>query len=574
MAVEADGVAVKDAMVFLFAAGVIVPVLKWGRVPAVLGFVFAGLALGPYGLGRFSEDVGWLSFFTMTDPAAAAPFAELGVLFLLFLLGLELSFERLWALRRVVFGTGLLQVSGCAVLIALSGWALGLDPVAATVVGLALSLSSTAIVMQLLIDNRRVATPVGQTALGVLLMQDVLVAPILIFVGFAVAETSGPLLPTIAQALLQGVAAIAIIVLIGRYGLARLFGLAATTGGRDFLMAITLFTIVGASILTYVSGLSLALGAFLAGLLLGETEFRHQTEIDLEPFKGLLLGLFFMTVGMGLDLMAVWAIWPQVIGGLAAMLAIKTVVTFIASRAFAGNTPLSIRASFMLAPAGEFAFVIMAAAMAGGLFLPEQQTLIAAIAGLSMVLIPGMSWLGAQIAKQLESEDEEHLKPRDLSGLKGHVVICGYGRVGESIADILEAEEVELVILERQAARASKGQSQGRTVFFGDASRPEILDLVGAREAALFLVTLDDPVAVTSIVKTIRDQRPNAPIMARANDADHAHDLKRAGASYVIPDAIEAGLQLAGRALSEFGYDNETVRDRLASEREREYRRA
>lgn len=574
MAVEADGAAVKDALVFLFAAGVIVPVFKRFRIPAVIGFVIAGLLLGPYGLGRFSDDVGWLSFFTMTDPAAAAPFAELGVLFLLFLLGLELSFEKLWALRRVVFGTGLMQAIGCAIVIALVAWWLGLDPIAATVVGLALSLSSTAIVMQLLIDQRRVATPVGQTALGVLLMQDVLVAPILIFVGFAVAESAGPLWPTIGQALVQGVAAIAIIVLIGRFGLARLFRLAADTGGRDFLMAITLFTIVGASVLTYASGLSLALGAFMAGLLLGETEFRHQTEIDLEPFKGLLLGLFFMTVGMGLDLMAVIAIWPQLLGGLAAMIVIKTLVTFVASRIFAGNTPLSLRAAFMLAPAGEFAFVIMAAASAGGLFLPEQQTLITAIAGLSMILIPGMSWLGSQIAKRFEAEDATHLKPADLSGLKGHVVICGYGRVGKAIADILEAEEVELVILERQVARASIGQSDGRTVFYGDASRPEILNLVGAAHAALFLVTIDDPAAVTSIVKTIRESRPEAPIMARANDIDHADDLKQAGASFVIPDAIEAGLQLAGRALSEFGYDNETVRDRLAAEREREYRRA
>ncbi|MEM1087166.1 MAG: cation:proton antiporter [Pseudomonadota bacterium] len=574
MAVEADGVAVKDAMVFLFAAGIIVPVLKWGRVPAVLGFVFAGIALGPFGLGRLSEDVGWLDFFTMTDPAAAAPFAELGVLFLLFLLGLELSFEKLWALRRVVFGAGLVQALGCAGVIGLVAWSLGLDPIAATIVGLALSLSSTAIVMQLLIDKKRVATPVGQTALGVLLMQDVLVAPILIFVGFAVAESSGPLLPIIGQAFIQGVAAVAIIVLIGRYGLARVFRLAATTGGRDFLMAITLFTIVGASLLTYMSGLSLALGAFMAGLLLGETEFRHQTEIDLEPFKGLLLGLFFMTVGMGLDIFAIWQVWPQVLGGLVLMIVIKTAITFIASRIFTGSTPLSIKASFMLAPAGEFAFVIMAAAATGGLFLPEQQTLISAIAGLSMILIPALSWLGEQIARGFEGKDSEHLKPSDLSGLRGHVVICGYGRVGEAIADILEAEDVDLVILERQATRASLGQRNGRTVFFGDASRPEILKLVGAAEAALFLVTLDDPSAVTSIVKTIRETRPNAPIMARANDTDHASDLKEAGASFVIPDAIEAGLQMAGRALSEFGYDSETVRDRLAAEREREYRRA
>ena len=574
MAVQADGVAVKDAMVFLFAAGVIVPVLKQLRVPAVVGFVLAGIALGPFGLAVFSDAVPWLGYFTMTDPAAAAPFAELGVLFLLFLLGLELSFEKLWALRRVVFGTGLVQATGSAIIIGLIAWFLGLSPIAATVVGLALALSSTAIVMQLLIDQRKVATPVGQTSLGVLLMQDVLVAPILIFVGFAVAESSGPLLPTIGNALVQGLVAVAIIVLIGRYVLARVFRLAANTGGRDFLMAITLFTIVGAAVLTYSAGLSLALGAFMAGLLLGETEFRHQTEVDLEPFKGLLLGLFFMTVGMGLNLAAVWAMWPQVLTGLAVLIVVKTLVAFVASRIFAGGTPLSLRAAFLLAPAGEFAFVIMAAAAAGGLFLPEQVTLISAIAGLSMILIPGMGWLGGMVASVFEGDDRSHLQPQDLSGLKGHVVVAGYGRVGGAIADILQAEAVEIVILEQDANRASRGQAEGRTVFFGDASRPEILNLIGAQEAALFLVTIDDPQAATSIVKTIRETRPDASILTRAQDLDHAELLRAAGASFVIPDAIEAGLQMAGRALSEFGYDNETVRDRLAAERDREYRRA
>jgi CPA2 family monovalent cation:H+ antiporter-2 len=374
--------------------------------------------------------------------------------------------------------------------------------------------------------------------------------------------------------LVQGLVAVAIIVLIGRYVLARVFRLAANTGGRDFLMAITLFTIVGAAVLTYSAGLSLALGAFMAGLLLGETEFRHQTEVDLEPFKGLLLGLFFMTVGMGLNLAAVWDMWQEVLIGLAALIVVKTVVAFVASRIFAGGTPLSLRAAFLLAPAGEFAFVIMAAAAAGGLFLPEQVTLISAIAGLSMILIPGMSWLGGVVASVFEGDDRSHLQPQDLSGLKGHVVIAGYGRVGGAIADILQAETVEMVILEQDANRASRGQAEGRTVFFGDASRPEILDLIGAQEAALFLVTIDDPQAATSIVKTIRDKRPEASILTRAQDLDHAELLRVSGASFVIPDAIEAGLQMAGRALSEFGYDNETVRDRLAAERDREYRRA
>ncbi|MEM8921409.1 MAG: cation:proton antiporter, partial [Pseudomonadota bacterium] len=266
---------IKDALVFLFAAGIVVPLLRLGKIPAVAGFVLAGAALGPNGLGALADKWSVLSFFAVTDPGAAAPFAELGVLFLLFLLGLELSFEKLWALRRVVFGAGVLQAGVSAALIGGVAYALGLSAFASVTIGLALALSSTAVVMQVLIDERRAATPVGRTALGVLLLQDILVAPILIFVSFvardAMGEGDAGVVSVILDALLQGVIAIGVITLIGRYALRPIFHVAAYGGGRDFLMALTLLVVVGAAVITASAGLSLALGAFLAGLLLGET---------------------------------------------------------------------------------------------------------------------------------------------------------------------------------------------------------------------------------------------------------------------------------------------------------------
>ena len=302
MAEPGHEILIKDAIVFLFAAGVVVPVFRYLKLPAVVGFMLSGIALGPYALGSLAHSHPFLEYFSISEPEAAAPFAELGVLFLLFLLGLEFSFEKLWGLRRAVFGAGGLQAAISALVIGLIAWQIGLPAEAAIICGLALALSSTAIVMQLLIEQKQAAQPVGRAALSVLLFQDILVAPILIFVGFVNIEAGTNLSTVLLEALVNGVIAIIVILVIGRFGLRRMFRLAAAAGGRDFLMALTLLTVVGAAAITATAGLSLALGAFLAGLLLGETEFKHQTEVDLEPFKGILLGLFFMTVGMSLNL--------------------------------------------------------------------------------------------------------------------------------------------------------------------------------------------------------------------------------------------------------------------------------
>ncbi|WP_348762719.1 cation:proton antiporter, partial [Hyphomonas atlantica] len=421
---------IKDAVVFLFAAGVVVPVFRYLKLPAVVGFMLSGIALGPYALGQLAHQYHFLEYFSISEPEAAAPFAELGVLFLLFLLGLEFSFEKLWGLRRAVFGAGGLQAGVSALAIGLIAWQVGLPAEAAIICGLALALSSTAIVMQLLIEQKQAAQPVGRAALAVLLFQDILVAPILIFVGFVNIEAGTNLTAVLLEALVNGVIAIVAIMIIGRFGLRRMFSLAAAAGGRDFLMALTLLTVVGAAAITATAGLSLALGAFLAGLLLGETEFKHQTEVDLEPFKGILLGLFFMTVGMGLDLPSILSQPWVILAGLGALLLLKLFIGFGALRLFAGKTPMSIEAAFLLAPAGEFAFVVIAAATAVGALAPEPGGMMAAIAGLSMLLIPILGKVGTFIADRLRAQEPAHTLEEDFSDLEGHVIIAGFGRVG------------------------------------------------------------------------------------------------------------------------------------------------
>lgn len=564
---------VKDALVFLFAVGVVVPVFRYLRLPSVVGFMLAGVLLGPFALGTLAHDWPWLEYVSVSDPESAAPFAELGILFLLFLLGLEFSFEKLWSLRRAVFGAGGLQSGLSAAVIGGAVYWLGMPAEAAIICGLALALSSTAIVMQILIEQKRAARPVGRTALSVLLFQDILVAPILIFIGFLSVGESTSVSSVLIGAAFNGLIAIAAIMLVGRFALRPVFRLAATMGGRDFLMALTLLTVVGAAAITASAGLSLALGAFLAGLLLGETEFKHQTEVDLEPFKGLLLGVFFMTVGMALDLPSLVTQPGLIFGGLAALLAAKFGIAFLACRLFAGDRSVSVETASLLAPAGEFAFVVIAAAGAAGVLEAGTSSQIAAIAVLSMLLIPVLGRFGGMAASRLEAAEPDGQLNTDYSDAKGHVIIAGFGRVGQAVARILDVEDTEIVALERSAVRLAQARKDGWHVFLGDAARPEILHIAGAEGARLFVVTVDDVNAAEAMVRSFHGLHPDIPIVARARDHEHARRLRAAGASQVIPDAIESGLQMAGKALAEFGYDSETVRSRLAAERDEEYLR-
>ncbi|MEL7540352.1 MAG: cation:proton antiporter [Pseudomonadota bacterium] len=568
---EGQELLIKDALVFLLAAGLVVPLLRAVKLPAVVGFILAGLALGPSGFSAFSDQVPILEYVTISDPAAAAPFAELGVLFLLFLLGLELSFQKLWALKRTVFGAGTMQAVLSALMVGYGLTLIGLPPTEAVIIGLALALSSTAIVMQILVEQKRAASPVGRSALGVLLFQDILVAPILIFVGFTASRGESDLATVLLQASFNGFLALAIIFVIGRFLLRHLFRLAVNAGGRDFLMAITLLTVVGASVITANAGLSLALGAFLAGLLLGETEFKHQTEIDLEPFKGLLLGLFFLTVGLAIDLSVVIDNWQIILAGLAALLTLKAVIAFVAIRVFSGNRETSIETASLLAPAGEFAFVILGAGVAAGSVASGNATIVTAIVALSMLIIAASWRFGRWLARLLGAKHTGFLIQPDASESEGHVIIAGFGRVGRAVSHILEKEQADIVGLDTNPGIVAKQRSTGRRVYFGDGGRDEVLQKAGLAHAGLVVVTIDNQVSAEAMVRTARASRPDVPILARARDADHAQLLYKAGATFVIPDAIEAGLQMSARALEEIGYDTESVRTLIALERETEY---
>lgn len=562
--------ALKDLVVFLVAAGIAAPAFRALKQSAVLAFLLAGVLLGPFGLGRFTDAQPLLHFVTISDPHAAEPFAEAGVLFLLFMLGLELSFGRLWALRKEVFGLGAVQVLASALIIGAVLAGFGVDTSATVIIALALALSSTAIVMQILIEERQATTTTGRTAFSVLLFQDLMVAPILILVGF-LSLGGGGLLPAMGQAVIGGAIAVAFIALVGRFVLRPAFQLAAGEGGREMMLALTLLAVIGASVATASAGLSLALGAFLAGLLMGETEFKTQIEVDLEPFKGLLIGLFFMTVGMSIDPLAVLAQWPLILGAAATLIMGKAAIAFLGARLFGRKRASALRVATLLGPAGEFAFVVLGAATVSGVVDSQTAGVVTAIAGVTMLVAPLVARSGASIAKQLESYDESVKQVPDDKPEDGHVIIAGYGRVGRMLGELLCEENATILAIDSNPKRVAKFRKKGIQIFFGDAGRPEVLSKAGLERAAQIVVTVDNPAKAERVVKAVRSSRSDVPITARAVDREHADKLIAAGADFVIHEAAEAALQLAGRALQDFGMSGDAARARITRAREEIY---
>jgi CPA2 family monovalent cation:H+ antiporter-2 len=560
----------KDVLVFLVAAGIIVPFFQRARMGAVLGFLVVGALVGPHGPKQLADRYPWLQFLTIDEPARVEPFAQLGVVFLLFLIGLELSRERLWALRRYVLGVGAVQVAVSALAIGLVTAMLVGTVHAAAIIGLCLALSSTAIVMQLLIEQRRATTLTGRVALSVLLFQDLMVAPILFVTGVLGRGTDG-IAPALAIAVAQALAVVFGIMIAGRLVLRPLLRFTGKTGNREFIMAITLLIVIVAAGATGIAGLSSALGAFLAGVLLSETEYRHHIEVDLEPFKGLLLGLFFMTVGMSVDLSLVAAQAGWIIAAVIGLIVLKALILFAASRAFGLAIGVSAEIALLLAQAGEFAFVVIGLARAHGLVPASTATFVVAVASLSMMVTPLLARVARRANRRLSAIDHAaHLPGADPAEPEDHVVIGGFGRVGQTVARLLEAENVPFVALDANAALVSAQREAGRLVYFGDASRAELLERAGATKARAIVVTLDTPGAAERMVAAVKALKPDVPIFARAKDADHAARLTKLGADDVIPEAVEASLQLAGRLLQTLGLPDDIAAQRIDAAREEE----
>jgi K+:H+ antiporter len=547
--------AYSDALVVLGTAAVVVPiVLRW-RVSPVLAYLAAGALLGPAGLGSLQGTFPFLYWITITDANNVAGIAELGVVFLMFLIGIELSFERLLTMRRLVFGLGSLQVAISAVLIGGIAALFGNGPEASIIIGMCLALSSTAIVIEVLSSQRRLTTTTGRMSFSVLLFQDLAVVPILLLVGILGASQGGSLLKGVGLALFQAAVAVALIVGIGRLLLRPLFRQVAATAAGELFVAATLFVVVGTAVAAGLAGLSMALGAFIAGLLLAETEFRKAIETTIEPFKGLLLGTFFFTVGMGVDVreLAREPVWlaASVVG----LIAIKAVLITGLTRLFRAGWSAAIEAGLLLGPAGEFAFVVIGLATSLGVVDSGPSRFMLAVASLSMALIPVLAIVARRIADKLEKRKplDADLTVAPPASEKGHAIVVGHGRVGQIVCQMFETHKFSFIATDRDPTAVTHWRRRGRDVYYGDAANPAFLKSCGLMEAAAVVVTIHDQAAIDEIVQMVRALRPDVLIVARARDATHARHLYAIGVTDAVPETIEASLQLSEAALVGLG---------------------
>jgi CPA2 family monovalent cation:H+ antiporter-2 len=563
----------RETLLFLTLAGVLIPLLQRLKVNQVLGFLGVGLIVGPYGLGLWVDTWPWLAQFTFPQRAGVTVLAEMGVLFLMFMIGLELSAERLWAMRRWVFGAGALQVLASSAVICALAMAFGNSWQSSLVLGMVLSLSSTAVIVQLLSQREALATPMGQSIFAVLMFQDLAVVPVLILIDLLGRGSSPDMWSVTGMTLLKSVVAVVLIFVVGRKVIRPLFRNFARQRQADVFMALTLLATLSIAGLTAAAGLSMALGALLAGLLLAETEYRHEVEVTIEPFKGLLMGLFFMTVGMGIDAREILAnpLWvPLSVMGL---ILIKATVVTVIFRVGGLSWGRSVESGLLLGQGGEFAFIVVGVAAASQLLSPEMAQFVLLVVGLTLFVTPMVAqwgqWLGARL-------DAQHPPASPLSMLEtvpslgtGQVVVAGYGRVGQLIGELLMDQGVSFVAVEQDANLVAQLRNKGKPVFYGNAARPEFLHRLHVGQAAAVVVTMDQPAAALATVRAVRGEYPQLQIFARSRDTKHARDLLAAGANMVIPETVEAGLQLSAFVLEALGVPESTVGHVLDRERTR-----
>jgi CPA2 family monovalent cation:H+ antiporter-2 len=546
--------AYSDALVCLGTAGIVIPMLRRRGFSPVLGYLAAGALLGPLGLGSLTSSIPILYWVTVVDAKNVAGIAELGVVFLLFLIGMELSYERLKAMRRLVFGLGSLQI---VISTAVIGGIVALTGNTAAVsitLGACLALSSTAIVVETLSNQGRLTTAAGRTSFSVLLAQDLAVIPILLFISILGAGARSSVMTSLMLALSDAVLAVVAIVIIGRLFLRSLFRSVASARTSELFVAATLFVIIVTGVAAALAGLPMALGAFIAGLLLAETEFRKAIETTIGPFKGLLLGLFFFTVGMNIDFreLARHPLWlfASVVG----LIGIKSILLTGLARIFRTPWSAAVETGLMLGPGGEFAFVGIGLATTLGIIEAKVSSFTLAVTSLTMAFIPVLSHFGRQLAPKFG--DQKTLEPELAiapSGGARHAIVVGHGRVGQVVCSMLDRHSIRYIAIDNDTAAVPEHRRRGREVYYGDATKLGFLESCGLMNAKAVIVTIAARAEIDEIVKQVRALRTDIVVVSRARDAAHARHLYAIGVTEAVPETIEASLQLSEATLIELG---------------------
>lgn len=551
-----------EVLIFLCAAVIVGPIFQRLKTSVVLGYLVAGALIGPYALGLLQDD------------KTTHGLGEIGVVFLLFTIGLELTIDRLRVVRGYIFGLGTAQVGITTVFIfLLAVWA-GVPVEPAIVIGGALALSSTAVVLQLMSERGMLSTRVGRIAFSVLLLQDLAVVPLLAIVP-ALAAPEGSLALTLAWTFLKAGLAVAAIFAVGRLLLRPILRTIAHGRSPELFAAVTLAILLGTSYLTSSFGLSLAIGGFVAGLLLAESEYRHQVEADIAPFRGILLGLFFMTVGMSLDLALIREQAVAVATLVAALVVGKTVLTTLLARVTTGQGwGTSLHVALILGQGGEFAFIVLGLAVTMQLLDPAVGNLLIVSVAITMALTPFLMELGKRIEPLLDRkgvEEEPEAMERDAHDLKDHVIIAGFGRVGQSVGKTLSAADIPYVAVEFEPTRVSEARAQGLPVFYADASRPEVMRSLGADRARAAVVILDNATTAERTVSLLHSEYPQLEVFVRAKDNRHRQRLAEAGATGIVQETFELSLQLAGAVLRRMGTSDQQIQDIILQHRRENY---
>lgn len=536
-----------DALVILGAAGIVIPVFARFRITPIIGFILIGVLVGPYGLGSLVERVPWLYHVTISNPDGLAPFAEFGIVLLLFAIGLELSFNRLWAMRKLVFGLGALEVlvsgSALALFLGLTG---AMNVTAALALGFALAFSSTAIVLP--ISGTR--SPVGRAALSMLLFEDIMIVPIIFVLGALAPNAAEAGWAGMAQTLWQGGLVIAVLLVAGRYVLPRLFAQAARTKSPELFLSASLLVVIGASLATALVGLSPIVGALIAGLLIAETEYHTEVEQIMEPFKGLALGVFLITVGMSINLVEIAGQIGALALAVTGVVVFKALVTGVLLRLMGARRSTAAETGLLMASPSETTLIVLTAATSAAVLDTETARFWQTVTAIGLTITPLLAKLGAVIARRVDGT--VHVPDEDDTD-SARTIIVGGGRVGRLVADMMRTHAKPYVMIDSNPDLIDAAKRDGYRATFGDAARGDTLARLGVESAPAVVLTMDEPVLAQRLVAKLRQTYPDLLIVARARDPDHAAAMYRAGASHAVPETLEASLQLSEAVLVDIG---------------------
>ena len=541
--------AFSDGLVILGAAGIVIPTFARFRISPVIGFILVGLLVGPFGLGTLTGQYPWLNYVTITNEESVEPFAELGIILLLFAIGLELSFKRLWGMRRLVFGVGAGELVGCASLIGLSVHFLGESWTGSLALGLALALSSTALVLPL----AGTSSPVGQKALAMLLFEDLAIVPIIFLLGAMAPYAQQEGWSGLASTLLLGSLVVAAMLVLGRFLLPGLFAQAARAKNPELFLATSLVVVIAASLATSAVGLSPIMGALVAGILIAETDYHDEVEVVTAPFRGLALGIFLITVGMSVNMRTVLDNWEALIAAVVGIVVIKAAVTGGMLWATGARRGVAAEAGLLMASPSETTLIVLAAASAAQLISADSAAFWQTVTAIGLTITPLLAKLGQIAGRRVDLQADVDVPVIGPGEAAPAVVIIRFGRVGRVVGQTRTEHKRSWLAVDSNIDTVAACRREGFPVIFGDVSRPALVDKLNLGHASALVVAMDDPALSVRLVRKVRAWCPNLTIVVRARDTRHAAELYKAGATDAVPETLESSLQLSESLLLDLG---------------------